>query len=404
MDAGRRECPHTFNPEVIGIDTAEVAGLNVPEFNDCQRFIIWDGTENELRYDSLFAIFAKEIANSIADSLIQHQGTLAFSAAAVYGYGDYEPLGISQGANCLIMWHESGERVTWHAMMAPRDATPNKACDDQGISLLLVRSAPLSTEGTLLSVVRQRVEPFASTWDYSGAARWGWSAQDSVQIAGIPCSGVRSGGAWCDVGPMGFGKPGTYHQRHQKSGVAKGWQRVTNIKGWHDEQLLALPGLNLDGLPRVSDILGTVIPDSQLVNRTFADWEEAAQVALLGPENQIRYYTRRFGFTATNAEQPLDLNKIFACRGKSCVSGQSIRGDCECPSGDQYCSDLEEWYAKVVSADRSETVYHRMCRYSMCDVRIPATARWRWLRGDEGAWFRCVDGCCELLGEEDGNQ
>lgn len=397
FDMGRRECPHTFPDTTHNRITEEVAGLDVPEFNDCQRFII--GEPDNLHYGDHFAIFAKGIANSIEDSLNRNRDTLAFSAAIVLGYGDYEDLGIRRGYNCLILWRER-ENGEWRAMMAPRDSTPNGACDDQGINPRLVRG------GTLLSVERQKVGGFTSAQDYSGAARWGWDGR--VQIAGIPCSGARSG-AWCDVGPeKGFGNPGTYHRRNQSGiSVSARWQKVTDIKGWHDEQLLALGGGDPGTLPRVSRIVGTVIPDSQLVNRTFADWEEAAQVALQGPEEQIHYYTERFGFTATDAAQPLVLNKIFACQGPACdcngercVTSDLIRGDCRCPSDDPYCQPDEFWYAKVVSADKQHTVYHRMCRYSVCDDFIPATARWRWLAGDEGTWFRCVHGCCELLGEE----
>lgn len=396
--AGRRECPHTYS-DSARVFAEEVAGIDVPEFNDCQRFLVEDGETGELSYGGYFAIFAVSIANELEDSLAKYEenlplgfGRVAFSAAIVLAEGDYEPLGIRNGLNCLLVWRDPRGSENWVAKMTPRDSTRNEDCSG------LID--PDSVGGQQLQVMRRESVGLTEADKYTWAARWGWDQEHKVQIAGITCSR-----AWCNVGEEGrFARPETYHERKNPSNVSAEWKRVTDIKGWYDEQLLAAMPQATGADPRPSRILGTIIPDTSLATKTmqhFQSWQAAAQVDLsLVPEGkpeEIEGYTAKFGFTETSGDR---LNKISACHGEYCVpENATIRGNCTCPITEPNCND-RAWFAKVEGADGSEPVYHRMCRYTMCGVTIPATARWRWLAGDEGTWFRCVDGCCELTGEE----
>lgn len=402
IDFGRRECPHTYSDKIASTIGGEVAGIDVPEFNDCQRFVMrYDRRTGTGVYGEYFAIFAGIMASQLEDSLGSYEETLppgrnvALTAAVVLAEGRYEPLGIETGYNCLILWRDPPGSEHWMAKMISRHTTGRNDCN--GVV------DPNAVQGRRLRVVRRvavhpRTGSLAGSQDYSGAARWGWDDSLKVQIAGISCSR-----AWCDVGPENFTPPRTYHERAIDEGgvdpttVTREWQRVTDIKGWHDEQYLAALPQGSQAVP--SSILGTVIPDPLLGTRTlqsFTDWQEVATVALQGSAEDIAGYTARFGFTQSNYQR---LNRIFACEGQSCVQNVTFRDDCTCPDTENFCND-STWYAKVVSADGSRTVYHRLCRYTMCGATIPATARWRWLSGDEGTWFRCVDGCCELIGEE----
>ncbi len=57
----------------------------------------------------------------------------------------------------------------------------------------------------------------------------------------------------------------------------------------------------------------------------------------------------------------------------------------------------EIWRARIVNADGNQAFKCiRRCDMSEEDFEVPGTARWRWLKGDEGAWMRCLQGCCEL--------
>jgi hypothetical protein len=48
-------------------------------------------------------------------------------------------------------------------------------------------------------------------------------------------------------------------------------------------------------------------------------------------------------------------------------------------------------------------MYHCITRYDVPidshGIATPGTTRWRWMANDEGGWFRCLYGCCELTDE-----
>lgn len=400
ISAGRRECPHTVPREVVAEIGGEVADLNVPEYNDCQRFIR-AGSGGEAEYGELFAIYAgafdPDSLPYYEDNLPQGTQLVAYSAAVVEAHGVYDPLGINDPVGidaeakffCLIVWRDPPLTGLWKARMVPRNLMPNGSC--KGII-----DPGSITAGTELDVIRRQASGLTATGDYPRAARWDWDR--NKQIAGITCDR-----AWCNVG-SNLQRPPSFHERHPPSPPpgSKAWQRVTDVKGWHDEQYLAVIQDVPTDRPPVSGILGTIIPDTLLGRRTIdhfqGKWVEAAQVALEhGSTSQIDAYTQKFGFT--RAVPPGRLNKIFACFGNCLPSGAIITGECHCPPNEPNCND-DDWFARVEGADKSGPVYHQLCRYELTgSATPPATARWRWLAGDEGTWFRCVDGCCELTGE-----
>jgi hypothetical protein len=258
--AGRRECPHSYG-KFGGMLESEVVSTDVPEFNDCQRFLIRDSVGGGLIYGEYFAIFATNIAKTLVDSLGKYEeyeedrlppptrsGLVGFSAAVVLAYGDYKPLGIRAGLNCLVVWREGSDN--WRAKMVPRGATQEGTC--AGII------DPASVIGRPLSVVRRGAGVEA---DYPAVARWDWDDRNGWQVAGITCSN-----AWCNVGSRGFFgfQPSiTFHEREGNPTVSPGRQSVTDIKGWYDEQYLAAVQAVGDAA-RPTEILGTVIPDPLL--------------------------------------------------------------------------------------------------------------------------------------------
>src|SRR5262245_42597861 len=138
-NGGRAECPdHAFTipnlagptpagPQWIEIQAALAGPItNVPEFHDCQRFLTGGRKPG---YGPLVAIFASFKLDSIpqrnVETSLKSSGYSAYrvAAAEVYSYdGDYDPLGIHMGFNCLYMAVDTSTQ-TWHARMqaVPKD-------------------------------------------------------------------------------------------------------------------------------------------------------------------------------------------------------------------------------------------------------------------------------------------
>ena len=109
--AGRRECPHTWRfDEKYAVASksrpTSSAITNIPEFHDCQRFIVTDRRTGRAVYDSLYAIFASPVLDTldeVLDSLDAQfgPGVWAFPAAEIYTEGGvYPALGIKTAFSC----------------------------------------------------------------------------------------------------------------------------------------------------------------------------------------------------------------------------------------------------------------------------------------------------------------
>lgn len=369
------ECPHDWpfgdsvtvsqRPLVVQHSGLPDVGrpTNIPEFNDCQRFIVRDPTTGELRFEKYFAIFAAKGLDSIADL----PPGLARVAAVIYAEGPYKPLGIVTEFSCLFLFRvgEAG-RVVWKAKMVPKGFVELPDC---GAPI-----DPFRTEGTDLEVAIREVPGPA-------AARWQWDWTREQQFIGIGCAKI-----WCDIGPKGF-DPGPDVYATQPATVSR---TVRQFPGLYDEQLLALKDDHGQFVPSV--IWGTIFPDPNLSNdtRDYDHWQPVAYVALRrapglpSPDfaRQVRRYRDRYGFDSTSANDT-DLDTLFLCKGQQCADDAAA----EVPS----CGS--QWRAKVWSPLGIR--YKCIARHFEGEVTIPGTARWRWHAKDEGWWTPCVQGCCQ---------
>lgn len=365
-----RECPHTWEfPEEMVREQQILENLtrdkvHVPEYNDCQRFIV--GNANSLGYDSLYAIFAVQL-----DSLVYRAaqyGREGITAAIIYAEGLYPRLGIQPGFNCLVMRGDP-EREAWQAAMKP-------------VGSLTECEGPVPMpDGPPLEVHRRVVEGISGGEHYPPVARWGF---DETTL-GLHYMILKCGDAMCSIGPPGFERRLTPDSL-VASGASARERRVVTVAGWHDEQRLALP----DGAGGLvpSDTWGVVIPDPDLGelndDADFRDhWVLVARAAM-----STDAYRSKLGFEKTTAGA---LNEVWACVGRCTGAGSLACADADNHSGDR-------WRTMHISATSRDTTYHCVRRYDAGEeAEVPAAARWRWQAVDETVWFRCKQGCCDVV-------
>lgn len=416
-----RECPHNWDSVFVVTRKADpivvMPGLpswfpgeitNVPEFHDCQRFI--EVTRlGERSYIGRFAIFADHRLDSLElrlDTLHVSQPcpgvktcpgagvvTTALPAALIIAEAPYEPLRITQfGAYCLLLYRDSNR---WRAKIVFMGTDVPVPIDCQS-------DVDATEIGTELTVKARTESSLPDDGHYPPVARWDWDYAANQHYIGIKC-----GAAWCEVGnPGGFTSSPVRPEFVQAPDAAS--RRTVRIKGWFDEQYLAIPSVG--GWTRPSNILGRIFPDPNLGDLNRGDsfdgrWVRVARVSLevgrarfpsMDPRNPLGYGDK-YNFHLTDG---LDrLNEIELCAGdrKACRGVPREVSDS--------CRDTIDppWWARVRGArDRSGDPYHYVCvkRFPVGDgnIRIPGTVRWRWLASDEGGWIRCIQGCCEMSG------
>jgi hypothetical protein len=402
-DAERRtrigECPQHWEGQQIrlvdqsGSETTITIGqltvpgpiTSVPEFHDCQRFIVGDGAA----YDSLYAIFASSSLESItgADSTATNtvnplaNGAHLAAAEILSLGGTYEPLGIRPGFNCLYVYAdtsaiaEDGEPIM-RAKMHPV-GSQEQECGNAA------NAAALS--GKELSV-RKDAPPEFRFEDYPAVARWDWDATNRKQYIGIKC-----GAAWCEVGDSGF-VPSPVHDLPDASLRQR---RVHRIKGWYDEQLLAE---RVTGKTMPTATFGRIVPHDSLFEYTVDDFHSEYRIVgfAIMPADPGNY-PAKMNFEA-------GMNLIMLCMGspQSCTVPDTVVEEAAdaIPVGQP---EETLFWAKVISStgkERFRFVSRRahLNLFATTGIRIPGTARWRWILADETNWFRCDEGCCEPMG------
>jgi hypothetical protein len=408
---GLRECPHDWvqlprdqKDEHAGMVTPG-SGLplvgsitNVPEFHDCQRLLI-DGGK---KFGPLVAIFASESLGvlderlaelrqkhnaRIADALKEGGDTSALpmqigkAGALVYNLdnADYPQLGIKSGHNCLVLWYSF--TFEWRAALEPV-SDPAKCLQVFDVRMLNVAE---------LKVVPRNPKGIVANAAYAPVTRWDWDPSNG----GHQYVGLKCGPAWCEVGDLDFTPVPSYGE-----GVPVA-DPMQLIKGWYDEQVLAVPRKWWFGL-EPGPVKGIVFPAPEAVGKPWTDyngqWVPTAYVALNGTSQR---YKDVFNFDETPPNATFSqMNKLVFCFGKKAI--------CKIPSPGtanvkvSKCvvdvGPLEErWWLRIDAATSGRTIYRCVTRYSLSNlpVPIPPTARWRWIADDETVWKECIQGCCE---------
>lgn len=413
------ECPHDWvkSRKVEGIpqQVRSWPTLAVPEFNDCQRFILVRGGAR--RYtNGLFAIFAHPQLDSLEERLetvascplgcpeAQRASVLTSAEPAAFIYADrsYPELSIAAGSNCLFLYR-NGSR--WRARMVPIFSNDSNTCTvgvdpSDGVGYeLLVRDA--TAPGLMLKD------------DYPPVARWDWDFNAKEHYIGIKC-----GAAWCEVGNLDGFEQSKAHPEAAEFPLNRFSRRSVEIKGWYDEQYLAVYEMN-ELVP--SNILGTFFPDKDLGSDDidqdgvddeddFRTWNRVARVAIEAPASPteldlraLQVYDDKFGFVRTELGE--QLNEIWLCDASLTEGGcpevpAVVPAACLNAPGQV---DGRRWWARIRSANDPPDVFRKyVCiigrRAEDQTLYIPGTVRWRWALQDEGGWIRCEQGCCEMPG------
>jgi len=455
---------------------------DIPEFHDCQKFIVPGIEGHPSQYQSLFAIFAAYKLDSIVGALsfdnttwsssnisvatvdasgrvtgvspgtvvINATSTVAqnrraslavtvttnappvkpvpvvapgpgvsvrvgdsFSVAAtlgaptttslpvgeIYTYGaGYDALGIGPNFNCLFLYFDATGNLSAKVVNVGLPGSNGKACFD---------ASNFNDQGRPLEVFRT---PGLADSDYPPAARWDWDPVNNRQYIGIKC-----GAAWCEIGSRGA-RPFTVSAGHAPELASTiTVPRVLGVKGWYDEQFLAVKDGSGQFVP--SGLKGIVIPDPDLVSKHKGNfdqkWVHVAYVGLdtmTGAPEAAKYYKQKFNFDPVPAQLPLThMNMLSMCYG--------TRSDCHVPSPPpaEGCGPEQKlpfiWFIKRVwvrldAPSGGRPMYRCVTRRDHAaglppNGTNPATARFRWLALDETTWNYCeVAGCCEA----DGNQ
>jgi hypothetical protein len=187
------------------------------------------------------------------------------------------------------------------------------------------------------------------------------------------------------------------------------------VKGWYDEQFLAIQNDAHQMIP--SGLKGIVIPDPDLVNKHRADfangWVPVAYVGLdtmSGAAAAANYYKQKFNFDPVPAQLPLTrMNTLSLCYGTRSHCGVPIPISPAIGCGpDQnlpFIWFINRVWVKLESASKDKIMYRCVTRrdhlaaVTALGISTPATTRWRWLALDETTWAYCdVAGCCEANG------
>lgn len=380
---------------------------HVPEYHDCQRFIVdkkWGPITVGKKYGAHIAVFVAYDAHMStivtpvpsdppgvvpggATPLVQTTGT-AFSAVLILNMGQpYGPLKIRTGFSCLYTWQDAAAvQPAWRAKIVYVGIDDNRC--------LKPVSKPDTLTGYELQVRVLHPSGFINANQYPQAARWDWDSKRGEQYIGVAC-----GNAWCDIGRKDFTSSKAYLNAPGSVSLAN---QVQSIKGWYDEQLLANPG---SGGPIPTKLKGTVIPDTSLGNRTAADYGVFLPVAYIALSNDSEVYRKKLNLYKSFAPNaPLDsLNRLFYCYNTKEMCGvPADDGSGFAPTTcDLAPGPPKKWWVRIDPAKPSagrRSIYRCVTPMDHPGLtrKTPSTVRWRWLDTDETVWRECLNGCCKV--------
>jgi hypothetical protein len=416
------ECPHdgisgrktwktrpgylAFDPITLqgsGRITLSGAIQEIPEFHDCQRFIL---RSNGGEYGALVSIFAPENLESIfgsqptpktarpatsplqlpgragaaSEDTAQIRGPLRPTAVATIvswdrAHPEYAPLGLKLGVSCLYMGKD--ERGKWEAFHQANGFSAD--CPKQPRE-----RAPRFN----LSVLENDLPRGLVPSDVPPVARWDWDPVNQEQYLNIRC-----GNRLCEVGRVGFARSPDLTPPSQFTGTSA--TRVFLIKGWYDRQILAEVKTNADGTNRLVPTMqiGVVVPFPRVDayrNADFVTADPGRPVALLYVERAI-YKPATWNL---QPGMPPAITNVMTAYTTDSNTLRPMSGRIR-----QWASFATDGSFATATAETTGPGYGINITFRGSEWgkthHIPGTARWRWEATDETTWFRCPFGCCE---------
>lgn len=383
-DSETRAITHLLHVAIAGNQSL------VPEFNDCQRFV--NTTENG--YGPLVGIFASQQLNSQIEHMYVLAGgtTGAVAVALITNFTGptYTDLGISasgQGFNCLYMWAIVARGDTSRkARIIPVRGDTDCVAD---VSLDSVQSATVAAPVLEVQLRRPKLDYVGP--DYPQVARWDWDPKSKTQYIGIGCET-----GWCEIGKGPFSPSSAYDAGQT---TPKKQRRVLEVKGWYDEEALAVKGASGTLVP--SGVVGTLVADPDLDDlhvADFATWKRVATVALSGP---LPSYENKLNLQVAPVNSRT-VNTIELCKGDptQCRIPSGVNVDLTaCKTAPDHPWQVDNyWYARITSSQTHRQQYRCVLRREHPGLAIPGIVRWRWKEDDQVGWIKCDAGCCEVTG------
>jgi hypothetical protein len=255
----------------------------------------------------------------------------------------YRNLQLSGGVNCVWLSLTRPAGVdTWRAYVTPATVSDSTCAEP-------------TPPPTLLAV--RRTTSFPNHADYPPVARFS-EAQGGQPLLSTKC--VRG---WCEIGPSAF------LSKAALIPVTVASARETRVKGWHDEQQLAV---DAGGGVMLPGPYATVRPVRNLEGRSAASFRSQwVRVATIHFSTAPTAGTTYANWGLRAGSNHLDLI-LFEGR----------------------------WVGRIVRADGSIRYWPHVQRHVHHDAPVPGTARFRWTAADEGVWVLCGQACCLVDGAQ----
>ena len=262
----------------------------------------------------------------------------------------YTKLGLEPGLNCLWLALDNTE---WKAYVS--QTPPKTACD------------PNPANRKQLAVTRSPNELVYTKDDYPAVTRFTEAAIDPAgnlgTTAGQPLLSVSCIGRWCEIGPQQTGGAADFHVGKPIGAAAS--VREQRIKGWHDEQWLAIKNNSGDLVP---GFRATFVPEKKINEKNAAAFKPPAWVPV--------------ATVHLSADPPAGSKyaKLGLRKGKNQlhVQGQGTT-----------------WTGYWLNAGTKSQEF-KVDRVSHFDAAVPGTARFRWQPDDDSMWAPCGQACCRV--------
>jgi hypothetical protein len=165
-----------------------------------------------------------------------------------------------------------------------------------------------------------------------------------------------------------------------------------DLKGWYDQQYLALPSPDQPGELEVGPTLATYVPVRDLGDLHDPDHVEWRTVGYIHLSGASAPYKAKLNLDA-------GWNTVYLRKGELRDDERPAKG---CRGAAQHSDDdqkhkLVPWSAKIETAGGQASYF---CSYkhlhAPTGAALPGIVRWRWLDDDETTWQRCPEGCCPI--------
>jgi hypothetical protein len=275
----------------------------------------------------------------------------------------YARLQLQTGVNCVYLYVDPPTAGSSGGYLANLRYTARVSHPTDG---RCDRNAAMTA--SVLPVIAVKSNRFSGDTDYPAVARF------DTDINGHPLMSVRCLNAFCEIGvatEKGVRAPD--HLNRPNSNAAKwdplvGGERQKIVKGWHDEQALAIRGT--DYVWRASDVKALILPEP-----------DAAQYDSANFHNQWK------------TVGTIQIDKAVPTTSKYYRWGLR-QGDNKLQF--RYNPANTKWEAQVISPSGAAPIpWGLMERTVHHDVTVPAIVRFRWTEADDGVWAPCGNACCK---------